>query len=86
MDEQGMAGAEEDAREMVAADPSDEPHPYAGWKIRGLLAVIDRERARVAELEMENRQQAQIMREQGAELRDAEEEAYQAWCASQDGP
>ena len=50
-----------------------------------LRREIDDLRARLADLEAENRQQGQIMREQGSELRDAEREALNAWYASEDG-
>lgn len=41
--------------------------------------------AEVQEMRAQLGQQAQIMREQGAELRDAEREAYIAWQAAEDG-
>lgn len=41
--------------------------------------------AELLDLRAQVKQQAEVMREQGAELRVAEEEAYGAWCAAQDG-
>lgn len=43
-------------------------------------------RYRIADLESQLGQQSQIMREQGTELRGAEQEAYDSWCVAQDGP
>lgn len=40
----------------------------------------DQARARVAELEAQVREQHEVLREQGSELRGAEQDAYNAWC------
>lgn len=65
------------------------------WRVqealRPFLDQYDQRGERIAELERELSeaqqhiaQQGQIMREQGAECRAAEAEAYEHWCASQE--
>jgi hypothetical protein len=64
---------------------ADRPDVLDRIAILWALEEIQRLTVALSDAQDEIRQQGEIMREQGAELRGAEEEAYQSWCAAQDG-